>query len=562
MILTALSIIILTQAAPPAGSGGGGVSAMTAVGSTPNANGATISGSNLTLQPADATHPGDLTSGAQTIGGAKTFPDGVTVGASGVTFNDASAQTKAGITLATTAAANRVALCNDSSCNLNTSTNITFSSNHLLIGAPTDDTSSLLQVNGDISLDGANHKLIWNFAQNRYMFYDGSQLNITNLGQLNVNDTGNFYGNLIAAHGSVEAMGTGGANNITINGSAAAAPVTIAATGSDTNISVDLITKGSGSLNVKQGATQIASFGAGGITFPDSTVQATAATGGGGTVSGLTTNRIPHAASATTLADDSNNVWDPTNHRMGIGTASPGQRLDVTSETGGGVALQLRAGDTTSYGAIKFNNATTQTMGMGTGDSGGAAGFTGPYISLGQDLALINNASSQVGKFDHGNFRLSVEGGLDKYTTGELDIGPSVATSVVITPATTISGDLTLSKTNQALVLTNGYAEVHTGVVNHGYMQFDSASNVADTNYSAASSYPYEIVYTSISAARTVALPTNIAGIEIIVRDASGSCSALNTITISTVQGGSVVLNSAFGFARFRSDATKWYRVG
>lgn len=43
------------------------------VGSSPNNNAADITGNVLTLEPADGTHPGVLTSGAQTIGGAKTF---------------------------------------------------------------------------------------------------------------------------------------------------------------------------------------------------------------------------------------------------------------------------------------------------------------------------------------------------------------------------------------------------------------------------------------------------------------------------------------------------------
>ncbi len=46
---------------------------LTAVGSSPDANGATLSGQALTLQPADATHPGLVTADAQTFGGAKTF---------------------------------------------------------------------------------------------------------------------------------------------------------------------------------------------------------------------------------------------------------------------------------------------------------------------------------------------------------------------------------------------------------------------------------------------------------------------------------------------------------
>src|SRR5258707_1938617 len=48
--------------------------ALTAIGSSPNANGASLDNlQNLTLQPADGTHPGLLTAAAQTIGGDKTF---------------------------------------------------------------------------------------------------------------------------------------------------------------------------------------------------------------------------------------------------------------------------------------------------------------------------------------------------------------------------------------------------------------------------------------------------------------------------------------------------------
>lgn len=56
-----------------AGGAGIGVTSITPVGSAPNANGGTISGVNLTLQPADGTNPGVLTAISQTIGGAKTF---------------------------------------------------------------------------------------------------------------------------------------------------------------------------------------------------------------------------------------------------------------------------------------------------------------------------------------------------------------------------------------------------------------------------------------------------------------------------------------------------------
>lgn len=64
-----------------AGSGGGaadgGVLTVANIGSAPSAAGASISGTVLTLQPADATRGGVLTAAAQTIGGAKTLSGGV-----------------------------------------------------------------------------------------------------------------------------------------------------------------------------------------------------------------------------------------------------------------------------------------------------------------------------------------------------------------------------------------------------------------------------------------------------------------------------------------------------
>lgn len=53
--------------------GASGVTTMAAVGSSPSANGASISGATLTLQPASATLPGVLSSTTQSILGAKSF---------------------------------------------------------------------------------------------------------------------------------------------------------------------------------------------------------------------------------------------------------------------------------------------------------------------------------------------------------------------------------------------------------------------------------------------------------------------------------------------------------
>lgn len=61
----------------------GGVTTMGAFGSTPNSNGASISGSTLTLQPADGTNPGGVSTTTQTIAGAKTLSGASTFSAAG-----------------------------------------------------------------------------------------------------------------------------------------------------------------------------------------------------------------------------------------------------------------------------------------------------------------------------------------------------------------------------------------------------------------------------------------------------------------------------------------------
>ena len=52
---------------------------LAAFGSTPNANGASISNQVITLQPASATQPGGVSTSAQTFNGVKTFDDGIII---------------------------------------------------------------------------------------------------------------------------------------------------------------------------------------------------------------------------------------------------------------------------------------------------------------------------------------------------------------------------------------------------------------------------------------------------------------------------------------------------
>ena len=76
------------------GSAATGVTTLSAIGSSPNANGATITGSTLNLEPASASFGGVVTTGSQTFAGAKIFNSTITTGSTGtagtVTFNRSS----------------------------------------------------------------------------------------------------------------------------------------------------------------------------------------------------------------------------------------------------------------------------------------------------------------------------------------------------------------------------------------------------------------------------------------------------------------------------------------
>jgi hypothetical protein len=62
-----------------------------AIGSTPNANGATLTGQLLNLEPASASFGGIVTTGTQTIAGAKTFSGDLTASSGNITASGGAA---------------------------------------------------------------------------------------------------------------------------------------------------------------------------------------------------------------------------------------------------------------------------------------------------------------------------------------------------------------------------------------------------------------------------------------------------------------------------------------
>lgn len=74
------------------------------------------------------------------------------------------------------------------------------------------------------------------------------------------------------------------------------------------------------------------------------------------TLSGLTQGSVPFAGAGGVLSQDNANFfWDATNHRLGIGTAVPGSKIDV--EGGPGVAFGITASGTTLGPAIQLTSS-------------------------------------------------------------------------------------------------------------------------------------------------------------------------------------------------------------
>ena len=116
----------------------------------------------------------------------------------------------------------------------------------------------------------------------------------------------------------------------------------------------------------------------------------------------------------------------------------------------------------------------------------------------------------------------------------------------VNTPSGFFSGANSFAATAQALTL-----------------QETNTRNVANTNVSPAST-DRQVIYTSITAARTVTLPAPGAGNRIMIYDGSGSASGVNTISVTGNINGTagatvVAINSGFGSSEWESTSSTWF---
>lgn len=269
---------------------------LTAVGAAPSANGATLSGQALTLQPADGTHPGVITSGTQTIGGAKTFSGAISASnLSGTNTGDQTITLTGDITGSGTGSfATTLATVNNNVGSFGSSTSIpsvTVNAKGLVTAA-----------SGNVVIAPAGTLTGTTLASNVVTS------SLTSVGTVT---SGTWNGTTIA-------IANGGTGQTTANaGFNALSPMT---TGGD------IIYGGASGV-----ATRLANGSAGQVLTSSGTTVAPTWTTVSASPAGSTGQIQFNNAGA--FAADSLFVWDDTNNRLGIGTASPISSLHVINGT-------------------------------------------------------------------------------------------------------------------------------------------------------------------------------------------------------------------------------------
>lgn len=143
-------------------------------------------------------------------------------------------------------------------------------------------------------------------------------------------------------------------------------------------------------------------------------------------------------SSATTISGDNAFFWDNTNKRLGLGTATPGVRLDVH---GTGVIQQINATGGTNNGYIDYQNAGTTQYRIGYTYNGGSRQFQildiiGAVTSI--SISSSNNIS--IGSNTIASYKLHAFGSIGSGSSvtndpGSLNlIGGNAGAAFTITP--------------------------------------------------------------------------------------------------------------------------------
>lgn len=518
------------------------------VGGSPNASGASVdsSGSVLTLQPADATHPGVITATTQTFGGTKSF--NTILAATDSTYNIGAASGVSRFNngyFATTVSAGYyplgggqtyIAMINSAFPELQF-----YAGASNLYGINTDGTGLTLR-NVGTGEGMANFQddsfVIRNSTTGGYFSGDGTNVSATGIVKTNAMDT--------AVAGTL-AIGTLNATTINIGNA-----------GSTVNIQGTVITETTSVLNV---------------TNPVFTVNSNGAAGSASN-SGMQVNENNIVTGYVETSGDRNSWILKAPNTAGVATITPGaggitlnqsSHNPVTISTANGLslasqALSLGLSSTSTTGALSSTDWNTFNAAATAGANKTLSNLTSP-VALNQDLLPASNFSADLGSnilnFSSG-FIANVKGQTGVFTTnvqtpiildgsGNDSIYPA-SRQLIANDASTVMlnwatpGTLNASTNRITNVVdptspqdaaTKNYVDTHTGVTGTGTTNY--ATYWTGTNTIAAEQY--------LSPTRG-GLGVNGTSLNGVVKSVSG------TISASTILNADVSASAAIAYSK------------
>jgi hypothetical protein len=244
-----------------------------------------------------------------------------------------------------------------------------------------------------------------------------------------------------------------------------------------------------------------------------------------------TSGHVTYWNGSGTIAGSANHFWDNTNGRLGIGTASPSDKLNIVVSANGniarfdgptsGIILQTNAtttdiisygGSTPAYRALNFStgastNLSIATTGAATFSSSVTAngGFYLPAISFGTSPNFaytnsitygLNSTGGNTGVYFGNQYNSSLATAIQLRV---VDDGGTNITAMTITSAGNVGIGITTANPGATLEVRGTDATFRLGNTGGGYVQLSDNQISAKTSANAASD-----LYINVSGAKTI----------------------------------------------------------
>lgn len=269
----------------------------------------------------------------------------------------------------------------------------------------------------------------------------------TNTGGLTLADTLTVSGGGASIAGALSLPSLTASRLLATDGSNQVVPASLSAWLSGTDNQVTVTDDGDGTAT---------------LSLPQSIHTGASPTFAGMTLTGLTPGAVPFIGAGGVLSEDPTNLyWDGTNHRLGIGTGSPGRKLSIQGTDGNYDGILLSGDDS----SIKFTNAANTVqrtvIGYNVVDSSGYLGPAGSsYVYASANKLSLNTSGGYPvilqASPGGGNVGIGDSTPASLLTVGNGDLF-QVNSSGAIAAATgiTSSGTITFSGLSTAGLVTN-----------------------------------------------------------------------------------------------------------